>query len=231
MGRPVNADGRQTREAVLDAALSLFAEQGYFGTSLRDIAATVGVRESALYNYFRSKEDLFNALIGAGAEARTEQIASLLDEPITDPRAALTTLVGTLLDHYELPRQERLFRVLMADGLRLARSGRINLLDRVSTGQTHMRQLMMRLIAEGWLRRADPSVLALTFFGPVLLWRVLHAAGADHPAITNRRAFVRAHVEQFLNGAGAPTARPTLARQPPSGTRARRTRGARPRRR
>ena len=62
MGRPIHADGRQTRQAILDAALELFADKGYFGTSLRDIAAVVGVRESALYNYFRGKEALFSAL-------------------------------------------------------------------------------------------------------------------------------------------------------------------------
>ena len=52
MARPRNADGQRTRKAILDAALDLFSEKGYFGTSLRDVATAVGVRESALYNYF-----------------------------------------------------------------------------------------------------------------------------------------------------------------------------------
>ncbi|MCC7243764.1 MAG: TetR family transcriptional regulator, partial [Acidobacteria bacterium] len=51
MARPRNADGQRTRQAILDAALDLFGEKGYFGTSLRDVARAVGVRESALYNY------------------------------------------------------------------------------------------------------------------------------------------------------------------------------------
>ena len=63
MARPAGRDGAQTRQALLDAALSLFAEKGYFGTSLRDIARHVGVRESALYNYFPSKESLFEAVV------------------------------------------------------------------------------------------------------------------------------------------------------------------------
>ena len=63
MARPRNADGQRTRQAILDAALDLFAEKGFFGTSLRDVATAVGVRESALYNYFASKDALFEALI------------------------------------------------------------------------------------------------------------------------------------------------------------------------
>src|SRR5262245_4588512 len=129
MGRPLNSDGRQRRQAILDAALQLFAEKGYFGTSLRDIAAAVGVRESALYNYFRSKEELFNALLTTAREHKAEQLAALLREPVTDLRAVLEQLTTFLLDSFSTPREQRLFRVLMSDGLRLAREGRINLIE------------------------------------------------------------------------------------------------------
>src|SRR5258707_542345 len=89
MGRPLHADGRQTRQAILDAALHLFADRGYFGTSLRDIATAVGVRESALYNYFSSKEALFEALMIADHEHKVEFLSAILEEPITDIRATL----------------------------------------------------------------------------------------------------------------------------------------------
>lgn len=202
MGRPAKSDGRQTRAAVLHAALDLFAQKGYFGTSLRDIATAVGVRESALYNYFTSKEQLFEALIASASEERLEAFAALTEAPVTDVRLLLERLVLRSLEGFRRPSQEQLFRILMADGVRLTRSGRIDLMERLSTGRALLHDLMRRLVREGWLESADPDILIMAFSGPLHVWRQLYAIGADHPALKDPAAFARAHVEQFLHGAG-----------------------------
>jgi AcrR family transcriptional regulator len=205
MARPKNADGQRTRQAILDAALELFADKGYFGTSLRDVATAVGVRESALYNYFKSKEALFDALILAHEHTKTERLASLGDDgPIPDGRALLERLAINSLESFLDPREQMLFRLLMSDGIRLARSGRFNLHERLGSGPERMKKLMRRLINEGWLRDGDPTMLWMTFVGPLMLWRQIHSAGGDLPMIRNPRAFARQHVEQFFLGAGAP---------------------------
>ena len=92
MARPKNADGQRTRQAILDAALDLFAEKGYFGTSLRDVARAVGVRESALYNYFSGKDALFEALLTVHQPSNIERLAPLAARPIGDARALLERL-------------------------------------------------------------------------------------------------------------------------------------------
>jgi AcrR family transcriptional regulator len=203
MGRPVRADGRQTRQAILDAALDLFAEKGYFGTSLRDIATVVGVRESALYNYFTSKEALFIALLTTAHESKAEQLAALTAEPMTDARRVLERLTHAILDHYCEPRQQRLFLVFMSDGMRLAKQGRIDLIERMTSSAEPFYDLMRRLIAEGGLRSGDPELLAIEFMGPLLLWRHWHAINPNERVVVHRRAFVRDHVNQFLQGAEA----------------------------
>ena len=138
--------------------LQLFADKGYFGTSLRDVATAVGVRESALYNYFKSKEALFDALILAHEHTKSERLASLADDgPIVDARALLERLALGSLESFLDPREQMLFRLLMSDGIRLARTGRFNLHERLGSGPERMQELMRRLIGEGWLRKADPS--------------------------------------------------------------------------
>jgi AcrR family transcriptional regulator len=208
MGRPPNVDGRQTRLAILDAALALFADKGYFGTSLRDIARVVGVRESALYNYFPGKEALFTALITAAHEQRAERITSLVEGSAPDPREILERLTAMILDGFAEPRQQQLFLLLMSDGMRLAREGRINLIDRMTSGAAPLHRLMRSFVASGHLRRQTPELLALEFMGPLLMWRHWHALQPHGPLIARRSVFIREHVAHFLDGAAVRPIRP-----------------------
>jgi AcrR family transcriptional regulator len=207
MARPKNADGQRTRQAILDAALDLFADKGFFGTSLRDVAAAVGVRESALYNYFAGKDALFEALLAAHQATKSERLTVFAEGPIADGRALLEQLALTTLESFVEPREQKLFRILMSDGVRLAKLGRINLYERMSSGQVSMAAILGRLIREGWLRRTDPNLLGIAFVSPLVMWRQLHAIDAALPMIKNPRLFARQHVDQFLQGAAAPSAR------------------------
>jgi AcrR family transcriptional regulator len=204
MARPPNADGQRTRQAILDAALALFSEKGYFGTSLRDVASAVGVRESALYNYFPGKEALFEALLAAESALKSEQLSALLESDEADGRELLERLADFVLNRFMQPRQQQLFRILMSDGMRLAREGRINLQERMGSRRQDLEDVMRRLIAAGFLRDADPELLVMQFFGPLHVWRQLHAVGANSEIVRNPHAFVRAHIDQFLHGAATP---------------------------
>ncbi|HEU0033125.1 MAG TPA: TetR/AcrR family transcriptional regulator [Kofleriaceae bacterium] len=56
------AAGGDKREAILDAALELFVERGFFGTAVPEIADRAGVGAGTIYRYFESKEALVNAI-------------------------------------------------------------------------------------------------------------------------------------------------------------------------
>ena len=61
-----------TKEKILETALTLFAKNGYDGTSVEQIAQDVGIKAPSLYKHFKGKEDILNALIDI-AEARYEE--------------------------------------------------------------------------------------------------------------------------------------------------------------
>ncbi len=58
----LSAKGRQTKEAIEQAARKLFAERGFHGTTLGDITSAAGKSPAPFYRYFADKEDLLAAL-------------------------------------------------------------------------------------------------------------------------------------------------------------------------
>ncbi len=67
----------RTRRALLDAAAAAFAQRGYHGASVEEIAAAAGVTKGALYYNFAGKEDLFLALLEEHVAARLQLVESL----------------------------------------------------------------------------------------------------------------------------------------------------------
>ena len=61
--RRLTQRGSKRREQIVDAALTLFAEQGYHGTTVGDVCDALGVGKGVVYWYFRSKEALFSELL------------------------------------------------------------------------------------------------------------------------------------------------------------------------
>jgi AcrR family transcriptional regulator len=61
--------GERTRRRLLEIAVERFGSQGYRGTSVSEIARAAGLTQAAVYAYFESKEQLFDAAVDADAEA------------------------------------------------------------------------------------------------------------------------------------------------------------------
>ena len=81
----------RTREQLLDAAARIFAQKGYAGASVEEIAKSAGYSIGALYSNFASKEQLFLELMAARGERRVAAVAEMLDAG--DPVEALAGLM------------------------------------------------------------------------------------------------------------------------------------------
>lgn len=85
MGRIAGVTAAETRARLLRAAADVFAQRGYDGTRVADIAAAAGVSNGALYAHFGSKAELLVAAIRAhGRQLLAELFAADPDRPITD---------------------------------------------------------------------------------------------------------------------------------------------------
>lgn len=104
---PVSA----TRARILDAALELFSEHGFDGTTLQQIADRLGLTKAALYYHFRSKDDLLRALI-APAIADLDALLDA-DEQEADTPARRRHFVEDYID--VMLRQRRLIAYMASD--------------------------------------------------------------------------------------------------------------------
>ena len=110
------------RDAIINAALAAFLEEGYSGSSVNRIAADAGVAITTLYRHFDSKDDLFVAVIQEACDtsARTADPA-WLDLP---PLEGLTEAGCQLLHDVLSEQQLALFRVMTRDAPRFPELGR-----------------------------------------------------------------------------------------------------------
>ncbi len=92
------------RGVVLDAALHLFAERGYAGASIRDIATASGLQPATIYSHFPSKEHVLAELVRIGHEEHYRRISTALLDSQPDPRRQVVAFVRAHVRmHAELP--------------------------------------------------------------------------------------------------------------------------------
>jgi AcrR family transcriptional regulator len=119
-----------TRRNILEIATDEFANKGFSGGRVDDIAARTNTSKRMIYYYFGDKEGLFIAVL-EHAYARIRQIEAALDLTDLEPEAALRAMVGFTFDYQNA--NEDFIRLVMVEnihkGVHLARSGAIEELN------------------------------------------------------------------------------------------------------
>ena len=191
-----------TRDLILDAAERRFAEHGFSGVAMREIAADVGLRNQAsLYHHFRNKRALYEAVLARGLEPIVALVAESAGAGSTFERAAvdasLDRLIDYLVEHPHLPR----------------------LIQRGFDDSRHLRatipKLLFPLSAEGLKSLADAGgpweaddrgylaagiyhLIFGYFANSALIQVVLHADPTASEAVARQRHFVKTAVALLL---------------------------------
>jgi AcrR family transcriptional regulator len=95
--------GTSTREKILDVALDLFTDQGFDGTSMREIAGRLGITKPSIYYHFASKEEILLALHMRVHELSKAPLARLTGQAIT--LEAWGSALSELLDQMAAKRK------------------------------------------------------------------------------------------------------------------------------
>jgi TetR/AcrR family transcriptional regulator, cholesterol catabolism regulator len=97
-GRPPTINNARGR--ILEEAAAQFAQEGYEGTSMDDIAESVGVTKAGVYHYFPNKKEIYDAIIVNTLEGLLRSVSAAIGQA-RDPEDALSTFMRAHADYFE----------------------------------------------------------------------------------------------------------------------------------
>jgi len=203
MARKPAIPGVDRRQQILEAALEVFAEQGFDGATTKDIAARAEVTHGLIYFYFDSKEDLYLAAFEHEAESvfNQEDFADEIDDD-TPVEQALTAMLTRMLTVLSSPRAQHLLGVMMHLAAHRERDGgplrecKAYMAARTTHLTDQLRQYLDRQLAMGRLRVVDTQLVATLLLGSAMtLYRIKRYGVADKSALMAANVQRREHSE------------------------------------
>ena len=158
-----------TKERILAAALEMFSQNGYAGTNIRELSASLGLVKSGVYKHYESKEAIWNALLDQMIAYYGEHFGSPDHlPPVPDSPEELTRLTMHMVNitvHDEKIIMTR--KVLTLEQFRDDRAKDLAT-KHFLTGLTEMfTQIFTGMMEKGVLRKDDPKMLAFAYTAPI----------------------------------------------------------------
>ncbi len=153
------------RRQILDAAIRVFARQGFHATRVSDIADEAGVAYGLVYHYFKSKDEVLNELFSE----RWSLLLAAIEEADREggsPREKLGAVAAFIVDSYR--HDPELMKVIIVEVTRAANS----------FGRTHLPEIrraydsIAKIVADGqeagvFRRDIDPTFASMSFYGAI----------------------------------------------------------------
>ncbi|BAF70090.1 TetR/AcrR family transcriptional regulator [Nitratiruptor sp. SB155-2] len=165
---------KNTKQKILDAALDLIAEHGYSKASVRMIAKAVGIRESAIYNHFANKDEIFSAI---AKQLFTTPFDDFFEKKPPSEYAKkgkryLLEYVSTVKLISFDQKYEKLFRIILQELMKSSEIRKGFIEHFFKENIKNLSSAFFIMMQEGLIRSNDPIVTAQEFFAPLLYYRV-----------------------------------------------------------
>jgi AcrR family transcriptional regulator len=195
-GRSSSRRGPETREAIHEAAVELFAQRGYHATSMRSIAAAARVQPAAIYHWYPNKEAILVRLQDDFMERLTEKVVAAMDE---QGRPALR-LAAAVREHVVFHGLHRRAAFVTDSEIRALTEGpRRALIAKRDDYQAMFGEMIRDGIRDGSLRASDAPVATYA----ILLQCTGVALWFDPDGPLKLEQVAELHVELVLGSLGA----------------------------
>ena len=195
---------KDTKERILETALQMFSQNGYAGTNIRELTASLGLVKSSMYKHFESKEAIWNALLDQMIAYYDERFGSSEHlPPVPDSLEGLVQMTMGMVNF--TVHDERIIKTRKVLTLEQFRDVRARGLAtrHFLTGLTDMfTHIFAGMMDRGLLRRDDPAMLAFAYTTPISA--LIHLCDREPEktgeAMAQAEAFSRHFVAVYGNG-------------------------------
>lgn len=191
-----------TKERILDIALELFAQNGYLGTSMSDIAKQLGFTKAAMYKHYTSKQEILDQIVERMNRMDYER-AEEYEMPETEPDGFAETYMHTPIekiriyslaqfDHWTKETFSANFRKMLT--LEQYRDPKLAQLhhDYLAGGPLEYMAAIFRKLADS---DEEAMQLALDFYGPMYLLYSIYDGAEDKASVA---PLLDAHIRRFI---------------------------------
>ena len=190
-----------TKERILATALEMFSQNGYPGTTIRELSTSLGLVKSGVYKHFESKEAIWNALLDQMIAYYADHFGSAEHlPPVPDSLEGLVTMTMQIVNftvHDEKVIMTR--KVLTLEQFRDVRARELAT-KHFFTGLTDMfTRIFTGMMDKGLLRMDDPKMLAFAYTAPISA--LIHLCDREpektEDAMTQVEAFSRHFIKTY----------------------------------
>ena len=160
---------KDTKERILAAALDMFSQNGYAGTNIRELTASLGLVKSSMYKHFKSKEEIWNTLLDEMIAYYAEHFGSPEHlPPVPDSAEGLVALTMQMADftiHDEMVIKTR--KLLTIEQFRDERARELATKHFLTGLRDMFTPIFAGMMDRGLLRQDDPAMLAFAYTAPI----------------------------------------------------------------
>lgn len=192
----------ETKERILETALELFAQSGYLGTSMSDIAARLGITKAALYKHYAGKQKILDRIVQRMNELDAARAAAY-EMPGAAPEGFAQAYLNTPLDRIRAystaqfdhwtrePFSANFRKMLTLEQYRDARLAQLYQ-ENLASGPVKYMAAIFRPLTD-----SDETAmqLALDFYGPMYLLYSVYDGAVDQSAVA---PMLEAHIDRFI---------------------------------
>lgn len=166
--------GEKTKDLIISESLKLFSQNGFVGSSVRDISSAVGLRESAIYNHFNSKKAILTEIVekigrsAAGLNLLDDELIDMLSKPLK----FMQTFSEVLLKKWSAIEEIRFFNLVLKENGTEINGTNISINSLIEDAQKVWIMIFTEMQNHKFIKKGNPEIFANEFIAPLFFIRM-----------------------------------------------------------